>query len=133
MDAIALNQLNALGIRRIRNARQLAGTLSAGERQALAIARALYFGARVLVFDEPTSALGVRESRRVLGLIANARSSGTAIIMVTHNVHQALEIGDSFAVLNRGRLAAAFRRGDRTDAEVLALMGGDDSENQEPR
>ena len=87
----------------VRDTEQLVGTLSGGERQTLAIARAEYFGARVLILDEPTSALGVKESAIVLRHAIAARNKGLGVIFITHNVQHALPIGDSFTILTRGR------------------------------
>jgi simple sugar transport system ATP-binding protein len=123
-NAIALQELKKIGIRRVRSADQLVGTLSGGERQALAIGRALFFGARVLVLDEPTSALGVKEAAVVLRLIQRAKKDGIAIVVVTHNAHHALAIGDRFTVLIHGRVAADFARGERSKEELLSLMAG---------
>ena len=121
---VALHEVRALGIRRIKDARQLAGTLSGGERQALMIARAMYFGARVLILDEPTSALGVKEARTLLRFIKNATARGVAVVFITHNAHHAMAVGDRFAVLIQGRVVADFRRGERTRMELLTLMAG---------
>lgn len=121
---LALEQIHKMGIRRVRDANQLVGTMSGGERQALAIARALYFGARVLILDEPTAALGVRESQIVIDLIKVARSQGIALVLITHNVTHALAVGDRFTVLIQGRVTAAFRKGDRTQEQLIALMAG---------
>lgn len=123
-NRIALEQLQALGIRRVRNANQLVGTLSGGERQALAIARATYFGARVLILDEPTSALGVKEAGTVLRLIGQVRARGVAVVLITHNAHHALSVGDRFAILIQGAMATSFLRGERSRIEVLNLMAG---------
>jgi simple sugar transport system ATP-binding protein len=121
---IALKELRELGIRRVTHGDQPAGTLSGGERQALAIGRALYFGARLLILDEPTSALGVKESALVLKLMREARARGIAIVFITHNATHALSVGDSFAVLIHGAVAARFARGERTREELLNLMAG---------
>lgn len=121
---IALKELRELGIRRVTHGDQPAGTLSGGERQALAIGRALYFGARLLILDEPTSALGVKESELVLKLMREARARGIAIVFITHNATHALSVGDSFAVLIHGTVAARFTRGERTREELLNLMAG---------
>lgn len=121
---LALEQIHKMGIRRVRDANQLVGTMSGGERQALAIARALYFGARVLILDEPTAALGVRESQIVIDLIKVARSQGIALVLITHNVTHALAVGDRFTVLIQGRVTAAFRKGDRTQEQLIGLMAG---------
>jgi simple sugar transport system ATP-binding protein len=121
---IALKSLRELGIRRVTDGDQLVGTLSGGERQALAIGRAVHFGARVLVLDEPTAALGVRESATVLRLIANVRARGVAVLFITHNAYHAYASGDRFMVLRRGRALAAFDKNQRTIGEVIELMAG---------
>jgi simple sugar transport system ATP-binding protein len=100
------------------------GTLSGGERQTLAIARAEYFGARVLILDEPTSALGVKQAAIVLRHIVKARARGLAVIFITHNVQHALPVGDRFTILSHGRSAGEFKRGEVTLDELLKLMGG---------
>ncbi|KAA1374799.1 ATP-binding cassette domain-containing protein [Aeromicrobium fastidiosum] len=124
MRSEALQAISELGLTRVTNARQLVGTMSGGERQALAIARAVYFGARVLILDEPTSALGVKEAALVLRLIDQVRASGVAVIFITHNAQHAMAIGDRFQVLIGGRTAADFARGEKTRNEVLDLMAG---------
>ena len=121
---VSLEQIQALGIRRVEDADQLVGTLSGGERQALAISRALYFGARVLILDEPTAALGVREAQAVLKLIRRVRHQGVAVVLVTHNAYHALAVGDRFTILIHGETADSFVRGERTRDEVLNLMAG---------
>ena len=120
----ALKAIEALGIRRVVDGNQLVGTLSGGERQALAIARALYFGARVLILDEPTSALGVKEAGVVLRLMLEAKSRGVVIVFITHNAHHALSVGDKFTILIHGAVADQFARGERTREELLNLMAG---------
>ena len=118
-------QMAEIGIN-LRDPGQLVGTLSGGERQTLAIARAEYFGARVLILDEPTSALGVKEAAIVLRHVIRARSRGLAVIFITHNVQHALPVGDRFTILSHGRLAGEFRRGEVGQDELLRLMGGGD-------
>jgi simple sugar transport system ATP-binding protein len=131
-DEIALKELRQLGITRVRDGSQLVGTLSGGERQSLAIARALYFGAKVLILDEPTSALGVKEAGVVLRLMDQARARGIGIVFITHNAHHALSIGDRFTVLIQGAVAAQFVRGEKTREEVINLMaGGEELESLE--
>ena len=121
---ISLEQVRSMGIRRVQDADQMVGTLSGGERQALAIARAMYFGAKVLILDEPTSALGVKEASIVLKQIDVARARGLGVVFITHNASHALSIGDRFTVLIHGRVAAAWSRGERSRNEVLDLMAG---------
>ena len=87
----------------IRDPQQAVGTLSGGERQCVAIARAVYFGAKVLILDEPTSALGVAQTSMVLKYINLVRSKGLGVIFITHNVRHAYAVGDRFTVLNRGK------------------------------
>jgi simple sugar transport system ATP-binding protein len=123
-EEIAVEQLRRMGIRRVTNGKQLVGTLSGGERQALGISRALYFGARILILDEPTSALGVKEASIVLRLVQQARADGVAVVFITHNAHHALMVGDRFIVLIHGGVAAEFVRGERSREEVLNLMAG---------
>jgi simple sugar transport system ATP-binding protein len=99
-------------------------TLSGGERQCVAIARAVHFGARVLILDEPTSALGVREAEIVLRYIRRARRQGIGVVFITHNVHHAFPIGDSFTILQRGRLSQTFRKDELSRSDLLTHMAG---------
>ncbi|MCB9994603.1 MAG: sugar ABC transporter ATP-binding protein [Hyphomicrobiaceae bacterium] len=121
---IALEQIAEMGIRRVHDADQLVGTMSGGERQALAIARALYFGARLLILDEPTAALGVKEAAIVIDQIKRARAKGVALVFITHNATHAMAVGDRFTVLMHGRVAAQFLKGEKTREQVLDLMAG---------
>jgi simple sugar transport system ATP-binding protein len=121
---VAVREMQSLGITRVTDGTRLVGGLSGGERQALAIGRAVYFGANVLILDEPTAALGVKEATHVLRLIMQARQKGIAVILVTHNVTHAMTVGDHFAVLIHGALAADFRKGERTREEITDLMAG---------
>lgn len=120
----ALQSLRDLGINRVSDGNELVGTLSGGERQALAIGRAIYFGARVLVLDEPTAALGVREFATVLKLIDKVRARGVAVLFITHNAYHAYAAGDRFMILRRGEALAEFNRDERTIGEVIELMAG---------
>ncbi|HXT07054.1 MAG TPA: ATP-binding cassette domain-containing protein [Roseiarcus sp.] len=123
-NQIALEQIRKFGITRVRDGDQLVGTLSGGERQVLAIGRAMYFGAKVLILDEPTSALGVKEAATVLRFVNIAKGQGVGIVFITHNAHHAMSVGDHFVVLIQGRVAASFRRGEKSSVEVLSLMAG---------
>jgi simple sugar transport system ATP-binding protein len=119
----AREKLAEMGIN-VRDAHQPIGTMSGGERQCLAIARAIYFGARVLILDEPTAALGVKQSFNVLKLIHKARARGISVIFITHNVHHAYPIGDSFTLLNRGRSMGTFTKETISKDAVLDMMAG---------
>ena len=121
---IAVKAVRDLGITRIDDGDRLVGSLSGGERQALAIARAVHFGASVLILDEPTAALGVKEAAHVMRIVLQARKKGIAVIFITHNVIHALTVGDHFAVLIKGALAADFRKGERSREEITDLMAG---------
>jgi len=122
---IAYEEMKRIGID-LRDTDQAVGTLSGGERQTLAIARAEYFGARVLILDEPTSALGVKQSAFVLRHIIAARNRGLGVIFITHNVAHALPIGDTFTILSRGRISGTFRRGEIDAEQLHSEMGGGD-------
>ncbi|HEX2895247.1 MAG TPA: ATP-binding cassette domain-containing protein, partial [Marmoricola sp.] len=100
------------------------GTLSGGERQCVAIARAVYFGARVLILDEPTAALGVRQSGIVLKYVAAARDRGLGVIFITHNPHHAYPVGDRFMLLRRGRSMGEFPKADLGLDELVKMMAG---------
>ena len=121
---VAVREMQSLGITRITEGNRLVGGLSGGERQALAIGRAVYFGANVLILDEPTAALGVKEAAHVLRIIMQARQKGVAVILVTHNVTHAMTVGDHFAVLIHGVVADDFRKGERTREQITDLMAG---------
>jgi simple sugar transport system ATP-binding protein len=119
----AREEMHNIGID-VRDTDQLVGTLSGGERQTLAIARAEYFGARVLILDEPTSALGVKEAAIVLRHAISARNRGLGVIFITHNVQHALPIADSFTILTRGRSGGTFKRGELNENQLHHMMGG---------
>lgn len=121
---VAVREVRKLGITRVTDGSRLVGGLSGGERQALAIARAVYFGAKVLILDEPTAALGVKEATHVLRLVMQARNQGIAVILVTHNVMHAMTVGDHFAVLIHGKKADDFAKGERTREQITDLMAG---------
>jgi len=123
-NRIAVEEVQKMGITRIDDGDRLVGGLSGGERQSLAIARAVYFGARVLILDEPTAALGVKQAAHVLRIVNEAKKRGLAVIFITHQVMHAMTVGDHFAVLIRGAIAADFRKGEKTREEITDLMAG---------
>jgi simple sugar transport system ATP-binding protein len=108
----------------LRDVDQPIGTLSGGERQCVAISRAVYFGAKVLILDEPTAALGVKQSGVVLRYIIQARERGLGVIFITHNPHHAYPVGDRFLLLKRGRSIGYFRKDEVSREELTGLMAG---------
>ena len=122
-NRIALQGLAEMGIA-VRDPEQAIGTLSGGERQCLAIARAIHFGARVLILDEPTAALGVKQCANVLKVVARARARGLAVVLITHNLHHAYPIADRFTLLNRGRSLGTYLKSEVSREDVLAMMAG---------
>ncbi len=107
-DRIAQEALAMLGVDLHRDTADPAGTLSGGQRQAIAIARAIYYGSKCLILDEPTAALAVRQTQQVLDQVMAAREAGQAVILITHNLEQALSVADSAVVLARGRVVGAY-------------------------
>ena len=120
---IAKDEMAKMGID-IRDTDQAVGTLSGGERQSVAIARASYFGARVLILDEPTSALGVKQSGVVLRRIVEARDQGLAVIFITHNPNHAYPVGDRFVILQRGQSLGNWAKDELSQSELTQLMAG---------
>ena len=122
-DRISHEELLNMGIE-LRDTTQAVGTLSGGERQSVAIARAVHFGAKIVILDEPTSALGVKEAAIVLRYIVAAQARGLGIILITHNVNHAYPVGDRFIVLDRGHMVGTFAKEELPRDELLKLMGG---------
>lgn len=108
----------------LRDVDQPIGTLSGGERQCVAIARAVHFGAKVLILDEPTAALGVKQSGVVLKYVAAARDAGLGVVLITHNPHHAYLVGDRFVLLKRGTMVGGYAREDITLDELTRQMAG---------
>ncbi|WP_350351272.1 ATP-binding cassette domain-containing protein [Microbacterium sp. A8/3-1] len=123
MKEVTYTELANMGID-LRDVDQPIGTLSGGERQCVAIARAVYFGARVLILDEPTAALGVKQSGVVLKYIARSRDRGLGVVFITHNPHHAFPVGDRFLLLNRGTSLGNYEKADIDLAELTSLMAG---------
>jgi len=121
--AIVVEEMGKMGIQ-IRDPEQPVGTLSGGERQCVAIARAVYFGARVLILDEPTAALGVRQAGVVLKYIVQARERGLGVIFITHNPNHAYPVSDHFVLLQRGRTVGDYSKDEITIAELTQQMSG---------
>lgn len=120
---VVQEEMRRMGID-IRDPEQPVGTLSGGERQSVAIARAVYFGAKVLILDEPTSALGVKQAGVVLRYISRARAQGVAVIFITHNPHHAYPVGDRFTILKRGKTMGTFTKAELPRDEMIRMMSG---------
>jgi simple sugar transport system ATP-binding protein len=123
MRRTAKQELLDMGID-LRDVDQPIGTLSGGERQCVAIARAVHFGAKVLILDEPTAALGVKQAGVVLRYVVQAKERGIGVIFITHNPHHAYPVGDRFLLLNRGRSIGYFAKDEISLAELTGLMAG---------
>lgn len=123
MKDITKHELLEMGID-LRDVDQPIGTLSGGERQCVAIARAVYFGAKALILDEPTAALGVKQSGVVLKYILRARDRGLGVIFITHNPHHAYPVGDRFLLLRRGKSIGYFEKDEITLPELTGMMAG---------
>lgn len=122
-NRVTMEEMKKMGIN-LRGHDQAVGTLSGGERQTVAIARAVHFGAKLLILDEPTSALGVRQTANVLATIDAVRKQGIAVVFITHNVRYALAVGDRFTVLNRGKTLGTAERGNITPDALQNMMAG---------
>ncbi len=118
-----VEELGKMGIT-IRNPDQPVGTLSGGERQSVAIARAVYFGARVLILDEPTAALGVKQAGVVLRYVVKAKNRGLGVILITHNPHHAYPVGDHFVILRRGEVYGDYLKKDIPLDQLVQMMAG---------
>jgi simple sugar transport system ATP-binding protein len=118
-----VEELRKMGII-IRDPEQPVGTLSGGERQSVAIARAVYFGARVLILDEPTAALGVKQAGVVLRYVVEAKKRGLGVILITHNPHHAYPVGDHFVILRRGEVYGDYLKKDIPLDELVRMMAG---------
>jgi simple sugar transport system ATP-binding protein len=123
MKRIAQEELTKMGIS-IPDLEQPVGKLSGGQRQCVAIARAIHFGAKVLILDEPTAALGVNQSGVVLKYVVRARDAGIGVIFITHNPHHAYPVGDRFLLLKRGRTLGYYTKEEISLAELTAQMAG---------
>jgi fructose transport system ATP-binding protein len=120
----AEEKVSALGIRTVQDITQVVETLSGGQRQAVAIARAVAFGSRVVVLDEPTAALGVRETAQVLDVLRELRDRGLAVILISHNMPNVFEVADRIQIQRLGQCAAIVSPHTHTPADAVAIMTG---------
>ncbi len=124
MQRIAREKLNELGLMTVQSINQRVETLSGGQRQGVAVARAAAFGSRVVIMDEPTAALGVKESRRVLELILEVKSRGLPIVLISHNMPHVFEIADRIHIHRLGRRLTVIDPKDYTMSDAVAFMTG---------
>ncbi len=124
MRAEARKHLGELGLATIQNIDQMVETLSGGQRQGVAVARACAFGSRVVILDEPTAALGVKESRKVLELIRDVRGRGLSVVLISHNMPHVFEIADRVHVHRLGRRIAQLRPSQISMSDAVAIMTG---------
>ena len=124
MEKFAREKLSELGLMTIQNINQAVETLSGGQRQGVAVARAAAFGSKVILLDEPTAALGVKEGRRVLELIQDVRSRGIPIILISHNMPHVFEVCDRIHIHRLGRRLTVIKPGDYSMADAVAFMTG---------
>ncbi|MEO0664780.1 MAG: ATP-binding cassette domain-containing protein [Pseudomonadota bacterium] len=124
MEEVAREKLSELGLMTIQNINQAVETLSGGQRQGVAVARAAAFGSKVIILDEPTAALGVKESRRVLELIQDVKSRGIPIILISHNMPHVFEVADRIHVHRLGKRLTVIDPKDYTMSDAVAFMTG---------
>lgn len=124
MEKFAREKLNELGLMTIQNINQPVETLSGGQRQGVAVARAAAFGSKVVILDEPTAALGVKESRRVLELIRDVRARGLPVILISHNMPHVFEVADRIHIHRLGRRLCVIRPQDHSMSDAVAYMTG---------
>lgn len=124
MEKLAREQLNELGLMTIQNIRQPVETLSGGQRQGVAVARAAAFGSKVIILDEPTAALGVKESQRVLELIREVKSRGIPIVLISHNMPQVFEVADRIHIHRLGKRLCVINPKDYSMNDAVAFMTG---------
>ncbi|WP_117190496.1 ATP-binding cassette domain-containing protein [Rhizobium terrae] len=124
MDKFAREKLSELGLMTIQNINQAVETLSGGQRQGVAVARAAAFGSKVIILDEPTAALGVKESRKVLELILDVRSRGIPIVLISHNMPHVFEVADRIHIHRLGRRLTVINPKDYTMSDAVAFMTG---------
>lgn len=131
MEKIARDKLSELGLMTIQNINQAVETLSGGQRQGVAVARAAAFGSKVIILDEPTAALGVKESRKVLELILDVRSRGIPIVLISHNMPHVFEVADRIHIHRLGRRLTVINPKDYTMSDAVAFMTGAKAPPQE--
>jgi D-xylose transport system ATP-binding protein len=124
MEKRSLEVLSSLNVTTIRSVRTPVASLSGGQRQSVAISRAVMWNSKIVILDEPTAALGVAQTAQVLALIRRLREQGLGVVVITHNLHEVFEVSDRIIVLRLGRRAATFKHDETTPEEVVAAITG---------
>jgi D-xylose transport system ATP-binding protein len=122
MEAKTSETLKSLSVTTLRSVRQTVATLSGGQRQSVAVARAVMWNSRVVILDEPTAALGVAQTRQVLELVKRLGEQGLAVILISHNLHDVFEVGDRITVLRLGRNVGVYERAKTTQQEIVSAI-----------
>ncbi len=123
MDSLTRTGLSDVGIE-IRSPSERVGLLSGGERQSVAIGRAMHFGAKLLILDEPTSALSVAETRKVLRYTLNAKERGLSVVFISHNVRHVYQVADAYTILRHGRKVGTYAKGELTEDDIADIIAG---------
>ena len=123
MQRLCGDALHDIGIE-IRSTKEMVGKMSGGERQSIAIGRAIHFGAKLLILDEPTSALSVGETGKVLTYIENAKAKGLPVIFITHNVGHIYQVSDNYTIIRQGRKVGTYQKGELTQKDIADLITG---------
>jgi D-xylose transport system ATP-binding protein len=124
MEKRSLGVLKSLAVTTIRNVRTPVASLSGGQRQSVAISRAVMWSAKIVILDEPTAALGVAQTEQVLALIRRLREQGLGVVVITHNIQEVFEVADRIIVLRLGRRVATLKHAETTPEEVVAAITG---------
>ncbi|MDQ1424580.1 MAG: D-xylose transport system ATP-binding protein [Acidimicrobiaceae bacterium] len=122
MERLARETLASLSVRTVKSVRQKVASLSGGQRQTVAIAKAVLWNSRVVILDEPTAALGVAQTRQVLDLVRRSAENGLGVVIISHNMNDVFEVADRICALYLGRVAAEVRRADTTHSQVVELI-----------
>ena len=122
MESLARKTLDGLSVRTVKSIRQTVSSLSGGQRQTVAIARAVLWNSKVVILDEPTAALGVAQTEQVLNLVRRLADNGLAVILISHNLNDIFQVADNIAALYLGNMAAQVKKSDVTHAQVVQLI-----------
>mgnify|MGYP006301866727 FL=1 len=122
MEALARKTLDGLSVRTVKSIRQTVASLSGGQRQTVAIARAVLWNSKVVILDEPTAALGVAQTEQVLNLVRRLADNGLAVILISHNLNDIFQVADNISALYLGNMAAQVKKNDVTHAQVVQLI-----------